>query len=97
MAEFEIGSKVHIDIDSGIHSGLPDSRYQGLTGEVVGKQGSAFLVDVYQGNKLKQIVVTAAHLKEATGSLAENAVVKKKEAIVLNQEKEAGKKGAVNA
>lgn len=63
MAEFEVGSSVHIDIDSGVHSGLPDSRYQGLTGNVVGKRGKAFVVDVYQGNKKKQIVVTASHLK----------------------------------
>ena len=67
LAQFATGTSVHIDIDSSVHSGLPDSRFQGLTGVVVGKQGSAFVVDVMVGNAKKKIIVTAAHLKEAKG------------------------------
>ncbi len=77
MAEFRNGANVHIDIDSSVHSGLPDSRYQGLTGTVVGKRGKAFVVDVYQGNALKQIVVTASHLKEAKSMTKEKGAVEK--------------------
>jgi len=67
LANFNTGSSVHIDIDSSVHSGLPDSRFQGLTGTVVGKRGKAFVVDVYVGNALKQIITHAAHLKQAKG------------------------------
>ena len=69
LAQFRDGARVHIDIDSSVHSGLPDSRFQGLTGTVVGKRGSAFVVSVYQGDKLKEITVTASHLKEVKGAV----------------------------
>lgn len=69
LAQFDNGARVHIDIDSGVHAGLPDSRFQGLTGTVTGKRGNAFVVDVYQGNALKQVITTASHLKQAKGAV----------------------------
>jgi large subunit ribosomal protein L21e len=68
LADFAVGSKVHVDIDSSVHSGLPDSRFQGLTGTVAGKQGKAFVVEVYQGNQLNKLVTVASHLKQAKGA-----------------------------
>ena len=67
LADFAEGTQVHIDIDSSAHSGLPDSRFQGLTGTVTEKKGKAFVVDVFQGNALKKITVTASHLKPSKG------------------------------
>lgn len=63
LAEFAIGDKVHIKIDSSVHSGLPHKRFQGRTGTVVGKMGKGFLVEVYLGNQLNEINVTASHLR----------------------------------
>jgi large subunit ribosomal protein L21e len=74
LQEFEPGSKVHVKVDSGVHSGLPHSRFKGLTGIVLGKQGKkGVLVSVLHGNKAKTINVHAAHLalvkeKMAVGS-----------------------------
>lgn len=74
LQEFEPGTKVHIQIDSSVHSGLPHHRFQGLTGIVLGKQGKkGVLVSVLHGNKPKTINVHAAHLaavKEKTMTAA---------------------------
>ncbi len=72
LQEFEPGTKVHVQLDSAVHSGLPHSRFQGLTGIVIGKQGKkGVLVSVLHGNKPKTINVHAAHL----AAVKEKAVV----------------------
>jgi len=54
------GAKVDIVIESSVHSGIPDKRFHGFTGKVIGKQGRAYLIKLEkQGVKL---VVGAAHL-----------------------------------
>jgi len=63
LQEFPAGSKVHVHIDSSVHSGLPDKRFQGLTGTVMRKQGQkGVVVSLWHGNALKTIIVHAAHL-----------------------------------
>lgn len=64
LQEFEIGEKVCIDIDPSFHRGMPHPRYQGLTGEVEGKQGNAYKVGVYVGSKHKTLIVFPEHLKK---------------------------------
>lgn len=63
--EFEVGEKVSVVIDPAIHHGMPHMRFQGKTGVVTGKQGRAFVVDLYVGNKLKTVVTRPEHLKKA--------------------------------
>jgi len=63
LAKYEAGAKVRIIIDPSIHFGQPHSRFHGLTGTVVGRQGRAYMLDVRMGNKLKQVVISAAHLR----------------------------------
>jgi large subunit ribosomal protein L21e len=65
LAELSLGTKVHIDIDSAVHSGMPDAHFQGLTGVVIGRQGRAFNVEVRKGDAVKRIIVHPAHLKAA--------------------------------
>lgn len=67
LQEIPEGSKVDVHIDSSVHSGLPDKRFKGKTGTVVGKQGSAFLVVLKDGNKEKKLVVGPAHLRISKG------------------------------
>jgi len=64
LKEFKNGDTVQININSSSHSGLPFRRYQGITGKVVGKQGSAFRVSLKEGNAPRIIITTAAHLKQ---------------------------------
>ncbi|RLE55102.1 MAG: 50S ribosomal protein L21e [Thermoprotei archaeon] len=66
MYEYQIGQRVHIDIDPTYIETAPHRRYQGKTGVVIGKQGRAYVVEVYLGDKRKIIVTTPEHLKPAT-------------------------------
>ena len=59
---FEPGEKVNIVIDPSIHSGMPHSRFHGLTGVVIGQRGAAFEVSVKDGNKTKIVVARPEHL-----------------------------------
>ncbi len=43
VQDFEVGSKVHIDIDPSVHKGMPYRRFQGMTGEVMGQAGSCMV------------------------------------------------------
>ncbi|MFH1587390.1 MAG: 50S ribosomal protein L21e [Candidatus Diapherotrites archaeon] len=65
LQEIETGKKVHIKIDGSNHSGLPPTRYQGLSGEVKGKRGSAYIVDVKKGNLDRELIIGPAHLEVA--------------------------------
>lgn len=63
LKEFSVGDSVQVNVNSSFHSGIPHRRYQGISGRVVGKQGSAFKVAVKEGNAPRTLIVTAAHLK----------------------------------
>ncbi|WP_254530529.1 50S ribosomal protein L21e [Natrinema gelatinilyticum] len=63
IQEYEPGEKVHLKIDPSVPNGRFHPRFDGLTGEVVGKQGSAFKVQINDGGKNKTLLVTAAHLR----------------------------------
>ena len=63
--EFEVGDKASVSLDPSIHKGQPHVRFHGRTGTVVGRQGDAFVLDVRDGGKMKQIIVRPEHLKKA--------------------------------
>jgi large subunit ribosomal protein L21e len=63
LREYAEGQTVAIVLESASHGGMPHPRFQGLTGVVTGKQGRAYVVKVYQGNKLKTVVAGPEHLK----------------------------------
>ena len=63
IQEYEEGEKFHLKIDPSVSDGRFHPRFDGLTGEVVGKQGSAFKVQINDGGKDKTLLVTAAHMR----------------------------------
>lgn len=63
LREFPVGSNVAVKMEPSQHKGMTHKRFQGLTGRVEGKQGDAFVVKVYHGDKLKTLVVRAEHLQ----------------------------------
>ncbi|WP_396612246.1 50S ribosomal protein L21e [Haloferax sp. S1W] len=63
IAEFDEGQKVHLSIDPSVRKGRFHPRFNGLTGEVVGKQGRAFKVQINDGGKEKTVIVRPAHLR----------------------------------
>ena len=63
IAEFDEGQMVHLKIDPSITKGRFHPRFDGQTGEVQGRQGRAFKVQITDGGKEKTIIATAAHLR----------------------------------
>jgi large subunit ribosomal protein L21e len=63
IQEYEPGQKVHLKIDPSVRSGRFHPRFDGHTGTVTGKQGSAFTVEITDGGKEKTLIVSAAHLR----------------------------------
>ena len=64
MREFSNGDRVQIVADASHHSGLPHKSFRGLAGIVVGKRGSAYMIDVTKGNQELQVVTTPVHMKK---------------------------------
>ncbi len=63
MQEFEIGSKVMIDLVPSQPKGRPFKRFIGKTGVVIDKRGDAYIILVKDGGKEKQIISRPEHLK----------------------------------
>ncbi|MDS0299225.1 50S ribosomal protein L21e [Halogeometricum sp. S1BR25-6] len=63
IQEYDEGQKVHLKIDPSVRKGRFHPRFNGHTGEVVGKQGRAFKVEINDGGKDKILVVRPAHLR----------------------------------
>ncbi len=64
MQKFEEGEKVAIVIDPSFHYGMPHPRFHGRTGDVVGKQGRAYIVKIRDGRKIKHIIAFPEHLRK---------------------------------
>ena len=63
LQHFKIGSSVSIVIDPSVHKGMPHIRYQGYTGKVEGKQGSSYLIGIFDGKKHKTLIARPEHLR----------------------------------
>ncbi|MDH7507384.1 MAG: 50S ribosomal protein L21e [Candidatus Thermoplasmatota archaeon] len=63
LQQFDIGASVSIVIDPAVHKGMPHIRYQGYTGKVEGKQGSSYLVGIFDGKKHKTLIARPEHLR----------------------------------
>jgi large subunit ribosomal protein L21e len=63
--KFEVGDRADVNIDPSLHKGQPHVRFQGQTGKVAGSQGNAYLIDVKDGGKKKQLIVRPEHLRKS--------------------------------
>jgi large subunit ribosomal protein L21e len=61
IQEYDEGQKVHLKIDPSVQKGRFHPRFNGHTGEVVGKQGAAFKVRISDRGKEKTLLATAAN------------------------------------
>ncbi len=61
------GEKVVVKIDPSVHKGMPHRRFQGKIGEIVNKRGGSYVVNVPQGDALKEIIVRPEHLEPYPG------------------------------
>ncbi|NAS88158.1 50S ribosomal protein L21e [ANME-1 cluster archaeon AG-394-G21] len=67
IQSFELGEKVHIRIDPSIHKGMPHHRFHGLTGEVKGTRGRAYIVEIADSKRKKDLFIRAEHLSPQKG------------------------------
>lgn len=63
VADFDVGQTVHLKIDPSVPKGRFHPRFNGHTGDVTGRQGSAYTVSINDGGKDKTLVVGPAHLR----------------------------------
>ena len=63
IQKFEDGQMVHIDIDPSVQKGMPNPKFQGKTGKVIGQRGRAYLLQVRDMNSLKEVISLPEHLK----------------------------------
>ncbi len=73
LKQIPIGSSVDIKIKAQLQGhGMPFRRYHGMTGVVVGKQGTAFKVSLYNGNQPVVLLIGPAHLTISKGSISKD-------------------------
>ena len=63
LKKFEKGQRVALVVDPSSQSGMPFRRFHGLSGEVFGKRGTAYLVKIKDGGKVKTVIAKPEHLK----------------------------------
>jgi large subunit ribosomal protein L21e len=61
--ELNKGDFVAISREMAIQSSFP-KRLQGITGVVEGRRGKAYIINIKDGNKDKQILIEPIHLKK---------------------------------
>ena len=62
LAEFQQGDRVRISINPRFAEGMPFLRFNNRNAEVIGKQGSSFVLKVSDLGKEKMLVVANVHL-----------------------------------
>lgn len=63
LQDYEVGQRVAIKIDPTRIETAPHRRFHGLTGTIVGRRGSAYVVEVFLGDKRKTLITEAEHLR----------------------------------
>ena len=46
---------------------MPHPRFNGKIGEIIGRQGRAYVVQIRDGNKIKRLIVRSEHLRPLQG------------------------------
>jgi len=59
-----IGDRVRVLHEPAIHKGMPHPRFKNRVGVIKKKQGKAYLVEVKDGKKKKQLLSTSVHLNK---------------------------------
>ena len=62
LYEYKPGEKVVIKAEPSVHKGMPHRRYHGKVGVIVNKKGRSYVVNVTQGNAIKEIIVRPEHI-----------------------------------
>ncbi len=63
LHEYKLGDRAIIKIDPSVHKGMPHHRYQGKVGIIEEKRGSAYIIRIKDGHKIRSLIVRPEHLK----------------------------------
>ncbi|RJT06075.1 MULTISPECIES: 50S ribosomal protein L21e [Halococcus] len=63
IEDFDEGERVHLRLDPSVPDGRFHPRFNGHTGEVLGRQGRAYRVRINDGGKDKTLIAIPAHLR----------------------------------
>ena len=63
VQDFEVGQKVHVVVEPSVQKGMPHRRFHGKTGTVIGQRGRAWVLEVRDGETIKQVIARPQHLK----------------------------------
>jgi len=63
IQKFEVGQKVHIVCEPSTHQGMPNRRFHGKTGTIIGQRGRAWLLQIRDGESVKTVIARSQHLK----------------------------------
>ncbi len=63
LHEYKLGERVVVKINPTFHGGMPHRRYHGRVGVIMNKRGKAYVINVSQGEAIKEIIVHPAHIK----------------------------------
>lgn len=64
MQEFKNGERVMISPEPSVQKGMPNKRFIGKQGVIIGKQGKAYVLEVKIGNSIKQVISLPVHLRK---------------------------------
>ena len=62
LQQFKIGDRVHVDF---VSHRIPHPRLQGLTGSVIEKRGSSYIVEIKVKKAVKKLALRPEHLKRS--------------------------------
>jgi large subunit ribosomal protein L21e len=62
LREYQVDEKVVIKLDPSVHKGMPHRRFHGRIGVIADKRGRSYVVNVSQGNSIKEIIVRPEHI-----------------------------------
>jgi len=64
VQEFKKGESVIISPEPTIQIGMPDKRYFGKQGKILSMKGKAYIIEVMNGNAVKQVISMPVHLRK---------------------------------
>lgn len=59
---YEIGDTIAVKINSGVHRGMPHPKFQGKIGKISEQRGAAYVINIKDGNKEKQLIARKEHI-----------------------------------
>jgi len=86
VQEFKAGQRVHIDIDPGVHKGMPHPKFQGRTAKVLGQRGRAYILEIKTAKGGLMIVKDVVSEKLLTLAEAKNILNRVKRARTKEEE-----------